>query len=89
MARSRSTSSSKNVTQPVIIFAAAWAFGLKGPLLAQTFLLGVLPTATEVSAIAVTRNIYRDGAADSTVVSALTSVITISVGVAVAFLVQP
>jgi malonate transporter and related proteins len=57
-------------------------------LLAQTFLLGVLPTATEVSASAVARNIYRDGAADSTIVSVLTSAITISAGVAVAFLVQ-
>ena len=67
----------KNAIQPVIIFMAAWAFGLKGPLLAQTFLLDVLPTATEVSAVAVARNIYRDGAADSTIVSVLTSAIAI------------
>jgi predicted permease len=78
----------KNVIQPLIIFTAAWALGLKGALLAQTFLLGVLPTATEVSAIAVARNVYRDGAADSTIVSVLTSAITISVGVAVAFMLQ-
>jgi hypothetical protein len=54
----------------------------------ETFLLGVLPTATEASASAMARNIYRDGAADSTIVSVLTGAITISVGVAVAFLVQ-
>jgi hypothetical protein len=78
----------KNVIQPAIIFLAAWALGLRGPLLAETFLLGVLPTATEVSAIAASRNIYRDGAADSTVASVLMSVLTISGGVAVAFLLQ-
>jgi hypothetical protein len=33
-----------------------------------------------VSAIAVARSIYRDGAADSTIVSVLTSAITISAG---------
>jgi len=76
------------VIQPVIIFVAAWAVGLKGALLAQTFLLGVLPTATEVSAIAVSRNIYRNEAADSTIASVLTSAVTISAGVAVAFMVQ-
>ena|SRR5438128_354295 len=47
----------KNVIQPLLIFGAAWALGLKGAFLAQTFLLGGLPTATEVSAIAVSRNI--------------------------------
>lgn len=78
----------KNVLQPVIIFAAAWALGLRGSLLAQTFLLGVLPTATEVSAIAMSRNIYRDEATDSTLVSVLASAITIGVGVAVAFWLQ-
>jgi malonate transporter and related proteins len=79
----------KNVIQPIIIFAVAWALGLKGALLAQTFLLGVLPTATEVSAIAMSRNIYRDEAADSTIASVVVSVITISAGVAVAFMIQP
>jgi hypothetical protein len=47
--------------------------------------MGVLPTATEVSAIAVSRNIYRDEAADSAIASVLRSAITISTGVAVAF----
>jgi ABC-type Fe3+ transport system permease subunit len=41
-----------------------------------------------MSASAVARNTYRDGAADSTIVSVLTSAISVSVGVAVAFLVQ-
>jgi malonate transporter and related proteins len=36
----------KNVIQPLVIFGAAWALGLKASLLAQTFLLGVPPTAT-------------------------------------------
>jgi predicted permease len=49
-----------------------------------TFLLGVLPTATEVSAIAVSRNIYRASAAGSTIASVLMSVVTISAGVAMA-----
>lgn len=78
----------KNVLQPLIIFAAAWGLGLRGALLAQTFLLGVLPTATEVAAIAVSRDIYRDLAADSTLASVLMSTITISAGVAVALIVQ-
>jgi predicted permease len=59
----------KNVIQPLIMFVAAWALGLKGELIAQTFLMGVLPTATEASAIAVSRNIYRDEAAGSTIAS--------------------
>lgn len=73
----------KNVLQPIVIFVAAYALGLRGGLLAQTFLLGVLPTATEVSAIAVSRNIYRESAAGSTLVSAIVSIFTIAAGVAV------
>jgi predicted permease len=78
----------KNVVQPALILGAAWLLGLRGPLLAQTFLLGVLPTATEVSAIAVSRNIYRELAADSTVASVMGSALSISVGIAIAILVQ-
>jgi predicted permease len=78
----------KNVLQPALILGAAWLLGLRGPLLAQTFLLGVLPTATEVSAIAVSRNIYRELAADSTVVSVLGSALSISVGIAIALFLQ-
>ncbi|MGR9400203.1 hypothetical protein ACU8M5_10700 [Rhizobium leguminosarum] len=52
--------------------------------MAQTFPLGVLPTATEVSAIAVSRNIYRESAAGGTIVSAIASIFTIAAGVAVA-----
>ncbi|MGO7485511.1 AEC family transporter [Rhizobium ruizarguesonis] len=76
----------KNVLQPVVIFGAAYLVGLRGPLLAQTFLLGVLPTATEVSAIAVSRNVYRDSAAGSTLASVLASIFTIAAGVSVAVL---
>jgi malonate transporter len=78
----------KNIVQPALILGAAWLLGLRGPLLAQTFLLGVLPTATEVSAIAVSRNIYRELAADSTVVSVMGSALSISVGIAIAILIQ-
>src|SRR4051812_42700576 len=78
----------KNVAQPVLILVVAWLLGLRGALLAQTFLLGVLPTATEVSAIAVSRNIYRDVAADSTVVSVLGSALSISAGLAIAVFLQ-
>lgn len=78
----------KNVLQPIIIFGAAYGMGLRGPLLAQTFLLGVLPTATEVSAIAVSRNIYRDRAAGSTLASVIASIFTIAAGIAVAVLLE-
>lgn len=78
----------KNVLQPALILGTAWLLGLRGPLLAQAFLLGVLPTATEVSAIAVSRNIYKEIAADSTVVSVLVSGLSISVGLAIAFVLQ-
>ncbi len=78
----------KNVLQPIVIFGAAYLVGLRGPLLAQTFLLGVLPTATEVSAIAVSRNIYRDRAAGSTLASVLASIFTIAAGVSAAVLLE-
>ncbi|MBB3539313.1 MULTISPECIES: AEC family transporter [unclassified Rhizobium] len=76
----------KNILQPIVIFGTAYLVGLRGALLAQTFLLGVLPTATEVSAIAVSRNIYRDRAAGSTLASVLASIFTIAAGVSVAVL---
>jgi predicted permease len=78
----------KNVLQPVVIFGAAYLLGLRGALLAQTFLLGVLPTATEVSAIAVSRNIYQESAAGGTLVSAIASIFTIAAGVAVALVIK-
>jgi predicted permease len=78
----------KNVLQPIVIFGTAYLVGLRGALLAQTFLLGVLPTATEVSAIAVSRNIYRDRAAGSTLASVLASIFTIAAGVSIAVLLE-
>jgi malonate transporter and related proteins len=74
----------KNVLQPFLLLGAGWVLGLRGPLLAQVFLLGVLPTATEVSAIAVTRNFYKDTVASSTLASAIASIFTISIGVVLA-----
>jgi malonate transporter and related proteins len=57
---------------------------LTGSLLAQTFLLGVLPTATEVSAIAVSRSIYREEASESTILSVLAGILPISIGITAA-----
>jgi predicted permease len=59
-------------------------FGLTGSLLAQTFLLGVLPTATEVSAIAVARSIYREQASESTILSVLAGILSIGMGITAA-----
>ncbi|KQV68100.1 AEC family transporter [Rhizobium sp. Root1220] len=78
----------KNVIQPIVILFVAYALGLRGPQLAQVFLLGVLPTAAEVSAIAVARNTYSEKAAGSTIISVLVSIVTISAGVATARFLQ-
>ncbi|TCL68292.1 AEC family transporter [Rhizobium sp. BK251] len=78
----------KNVIQPSVILAVGYALGLRGANLAQAFLLGVLPTAAEVSAIAVARNAYAEKVAGSTTASVLASIVTISVGVAIARFLQ-
>lgn len=78
----------KNVLQPAIIVGVGYAAGLRGEALAQVFLLGVLPTATEVSAISVARGIYTGQAADTTALSTLFAIVSISVGIAVTALLK-
>ncbi|SEN11815.1 hypothetical protein SAMN02800694_2824 [Luteibacter sp. UNCMF331Sha3.1] len=79
----------KNVLQPALIFGVGFAVGLHGPLLKMAFLTGVLPSATEVSALSAARGVYVQESAATTLASTLFSVISITVGLAVAATLAP
>ena len=74
----------KNVVQPAVILTAGLAFGLKGPMLAMAFLIGVLPSATEAPTLAMAHETYAREAAATTLLSTLFAVVSITVGIAVA-----
>ncbi|AZY48266.1 AEC family transporter [Bordetella avium] len=74
----------KNVLQAALILGMGLALGLKGDLLISAFLIGVLPTATAVPALAVTNQAYMDDAASTVLLSTLFSLVSITVGIAVA-----
>ena len=75
----------KNVLQPVLIGATALAFfGLSSDITKEAFLIGVLPAATVVPAIALRASTYADEAATSVLMSNLFAIVSISVGIAIA-----
>lgn len=74
----------KNVLQGALILGMGLALGLKGDLLISAFLIGVLPTATAVPAMAMTTKAYVDDSASTVLLSTLFSLVSISVGIAVA-----
>lgn len=72
----------KNVLQPVLIGTAAVAFfGLPPDIAKEAFLIGVLPAATVVPAIALRASTYADEAATSVLMSNLFAIVSISVGI--------
>lgn len=73
----------KNIVQAVLILGAGILLGLRGELLASAFLIGVIPTATAVPALAVGNKAYEDKSASTVVISTLFALISIPAGLAV------
>ncbi len=74
----------KNLMQPAILLGAAFLFGLHGTLAKEVFLIGVLPSATLIPALAHTDKAYESQAPLTVMASTLFAVISISIGVAIA-----
>lgn len=73
----------KNILQAVIILAVALGLGLEGGLLKSAFIIGILPTATAVPALAMSYKAYEEDAAATVFLSTLCSLITIVLGIIV------
>ena len=74
----------KNILQPALLLGAALAFGLHGPLAQQVLLIGVLPAATFVPALAHTSRTYEGESSLSAMASTLFSILSIAAGIAIA-----
>ncbi len=74
----------KNLMQPAILLGAAFLFGLRGTLVKEVFLIGVLPSATLIPALAHNDKAYESQAPLTVMASTLFAVISISIGVAIA-----
>ena len=74
----------KNVMQPVLLLGAAFLFGLHGTLAKEVFLIGVLPSATLVPALAHADKAYESQAPLTVMASTLFAIVSISIGVAIA-----
>lgn len=74
----------KNILQPALLLGAALALGLRGDLLKEVFLIGVLPSGTLVPALAHSNKAYEGEAPLTSMASTLFSIISISVGIAIA-----
>lgn len=73
----------KNIVQAALILGVGVLLGLRGELLASAFLIGVIPTATAVPALAVGNNAYTDQSASTVVISTLFALVSIPAGLAV------
>lgn len=73
----------KNIIQPALILATGMALGLESDLLKAAFLIGVLPTATAVPALAITNKAYTDTAAATVLLSTLFALVSIIVGISI------
>lgn len=66
-----------------MILGTDWLLGLEGGLLKSAFLIGVLPTATAVPALAVGNHIYEEMAAATVLLSTLMALVSIVIGVTI------
>lgn len=73
----------KNVIQGALILGTGYAIGLDPELLKAAFLIGVLPTATAVPALAITNKAYTDMAAETVLLSTICSLFSIIGGIAI------
>ena len=73
----------KNVVQGALILGTGFALGLETELLKAVFLIGVLPTATAVPALAITNKAYADMATGTVLLSTLCSLLSIIGGITI------
>ncbi|QIM50393.1 AEC family transporter [Pusillimonas sp. DMV24BSW_D] len=73
----------KNVLQAALILTTGIIIGLEGDLLKAAFLIGVLPTATAVPALATGHQAYESQAAATVFISTIASLISIIAGIAI------
>ena len=73
----------KNFVQGGLILGTGWLLGLEGDLLKSAFLIGVLPTATAVPALAVGNHTYEETAAATVLLSTLMALVSIVIGVTI------
>ena len=71
----------KNVLQPALLLAAGLALGLRGTLLQEVFLIGVLPSGTLVPALAHNNKAYENEAPLTSMASTLFSIVSIGAGI--------
>lgn len=73
----------KNILQAIIILVVAIGLGLEGGLLKSAFIIGILPTATAVPALAMSYKAYEENAAAAVFLSTMCSLVTIVLGIIV------
>ena len=73
----------KNVVQGALILGTGFVLGLETELLKAVFLIGVLPTATAVPALAITNKAYADMATGTVLLSTLCSLLSIIGGITI------
>lgn len=73
----------KNFLQGALILGTGLLLGLEGELLKSAFLIGVLPTATAVPALAVGNQAYQDTSAGTVLLSTLMALVSIIIGVTI------
>lgn len=74
----------KNVVQPALMVALGFALGLRGDLLKEVLLLGVLPAATIAPTLALAHQTYAEEAARSVLASTIFALPGIAAGIAIA-----
>ncbi len=73
----------KNILQGALILGTGLAVGLETDLLKAAFLIGVLPTATAVPALAISNKAYTEAAAGTVLLSTICSLFSIIAGIAI------
>lgn len=73
----------KNFVQAALILGTGLALGLQDDLLKAAFIIGVLPTATAVPALAITNKAYTETSAGTVLLSTLAALISIIGGITI------
>lgn len=73
----------KNIIQGALILGTGLALDLNVELLKSAFLIGVLPTATAVPALAISNDAYTDTAAATVLLSTIFALVSIVVGITI------
>ena len=73
----------KNFVQAAIILGAALLVGLEGDLLKSAFIIGILPTASAVPALAVGNKAYENLSTGTVFLSTIMALVSIAVGITI------